>query len=78
MLPLVIHPPNPTLDSLPLRANMGETQQTLVLRGTRLERITHISHSPMQQWELAPVKPDAHDLTERKATVKLQASGTGW
>ena len=70
---LVIHPPNPTLDGLPLRANMGETQQAVVLRGTRLERITHITTTDAA-WDLAPVKPDVHDLMERKATVKLQAA----
>ena len=70
---LVIHPPNPTLDGLPLRANLGESQQTVVLRGTRLERITRFT-TPDAAWELAPVKPDAHDLKERKATVKLQAA----
>ncbi|MGO8813838.1 MAG: hypothetical protein ACLQVG_04125 [Terriglobia bacterium] len=69
---LVIHPPNPTIDDLPLRANLGETQQTVILRGTRLERITHII-SPHAAWDLAPVKSDAHDLKDRKATVKLQA-----
>ena len=68
---LDIHPPNPTLDGLPWRANMGEPQQTILLHGSRLERITHISSSNAI-WELAPVKGDAHDLVERKATVKLQ------
>ena len=70
---LVIHPPNPTLDGLPLRANLGESQQTVVLRGTRLERITRIT-TPDAAWELAAVKPDAHDVLERKATVKLQSA----
>jgi hypothetical protein len=65
-----IHPPNPTLDGLPLRANVGEAQQTLVLRGTRLERITRIS-TPDASWDLAPVKADARELLERKVTVKL-------
>jgi hypothetical protein len=73
---LVIHPPNPTLDGLPLRANVGESQQTVVLRGTRLERITRVT-TPDAAWELASVKPDAHDLPERKATVKLQAAAHG-
>ena len=72
-VPLEIHPPNPTLDGLPLRANVGEPEQTVVLRGTGLERITHFT-TPGATWELAPVKPDAHDLLERKATVKLQAA----
>jgi len=72
-VPIEIHPPNPTLEGLPLRANLGESQQTLVLRGTRLERITRVT-SDEAAWDLAPVKPDAHDLTNRKATVKLQAA----
>jgi hypothetical protein len=70
---LVIHPPNPTLDNLPLRANLGEAEQTVVLRGTRLEEITRIS-TPDAVWELAHVKTDARDLKERKATVKLQST----
>ena len=70
---LVIHPPNPTLEGLPLRANLGEKQQTVVLRGTRLERITRVSTADAV-WDLAPVKTDVHDLKERKATVKLQAA----
>ena len=52
---LVIHPPNPTLEGLPLRANLGETQQTVVLRGTRLERITRVTTADAV-WDLAPVK----------------------
>jgi hypothetical protein len=68
---LVIHPPNPMLEGLPLRANLGEPQQTVVLRGTRLERITKLTSSDVV-WELASVKPGAHDVKERKATVKLQ------
>jgi hypothetical protein len=32
-VPLVIHPPNPMLENLPLRANVGESLQTVVLRG---------------------------------------------
>ncbi len=67
---LVIHPPNPQLESLPLRSNLGETQQTVTLRGTSLERITRLTSSDAT-WELAAVKPDAHDLKERMATVKL-------
>ena len=72
-VPLVIHPLNPSLVNLPLRANIGETQQTVVLRGVRLERITRFT-TPEATWDLAAVKPDAHDLKERKATVKLQTA----
>ena len=70
---VTVHPPNPTLDGLPLRANLGETQQTVVLHGSRLERITKIT-SADATWELAATKPDAHDVTERRATVKLQSA----
>jgi hypothetical protein len=70
---LVIHPPNPTLENLPLRTNVGEPQQTVVLRGTRLERISRVT-TPEADWELSAVKPDARDLKERKATVKLQTA----
>lgn len=72
-LTLEIHPPNPTIVGLPLRANVGEPQQTIVLQGTRLERIGRFT-TPGAAWDLAPVKPGAHDLTERKATVKLLAT----
>jgi len=72
-VPLIIHPPNPTLEGLPLRANIGETQQTVVLRGTHLERITHIS-TPEALWDLPAVKGESHELQERKATVKLLAT----
>ena len=70
---LVIHPPNPTLAGLPLRANLGESRQTLLLRGTRLERITSIA-TPNAAWELAPIPSAARDLNERKVTVMLQGS----
>lgn len=72
-VPLVIHPPNPVLENLPLRANVGEPQQSVVLRGMRLEHIMRVT-SEDAAWELAPVKADARDLKERKATVKLQAA----
>ena len=69
-VPLVIHPPNPHLENLPLRANLGETQQAVILRGTGLERITRLASSDAT-WELSAVKADAHNVEERKATVKL-------
>ncbi len=72
-IPMVIHPPNPTLDGLPERANLGESQQTLILRGTRLERIARVT-TPDAVWSLGAVKSDDHELTERKAVVKLQAA----
>ena len=69
-VPLVIHLPNPHLDNLPLRANLDEPQQTVILRGTNLERITRLT-SPDATWELASARPEARELKERKAIVKL-------
>jgi len=69
-LGLVIHPPNPTLSNLPLRANLGETHQTFTLEGTGMERIEGIS-SDSATWTLAPVAADAQNLRERMATLKL-------
>jgi hypothetical protein len=69
-LGLVIHPPNPTLSNLPLRANLGETHQTFTLEGTGMERIEAIS-SDSATWTLAPVAADAQNLRERMATLKL-------
>jgi hypothetical protein len=69
-LGFVVHPPNPTLSNLPLRANLGETRQTFALEGTELERIEGIS-SEGATWTLAPVATGAQNLRERKATLKL-------
>lgn len=69
-LGLVIHPPNPALSNLPLRANLGETHQTFTLEGTGMERIEGIS-SDSATWTLAPVAADAQNLRERMATLKL-------
>lgn len=72
-VPLIIHPPNPTLENLPLRVNVGESEQIVVLRGKDLERITHIA-TPSALWDLSAVKAEPHELLERKATVKLLAT----
>jgi hypothetical protein len=71
-LGIVIHPPNPTLSNLPLRANLGEPQQAVTLEGTGLERIEGLS-SEGATWALAPAPADARNLHERKATLKLIA-----
>lgn len=68
-VPMAIHPPNPQISDLPLRANLGEAQQTVILRGTGLDRITGITSSGAQ-WELAK---DQDNPRERTATVKLTA-----
>ena len=69
-LGILVHPPNPALSDLPLRANLGETRQTFALEGTGLERIEGIV-SEGATWTLAPVAPDAQNLRERKVTLKL-------
>lgn len=61
---LRILPPNPVLQNLPLRANLGETGQTLHLTGTGLDRIEAID-SPTLTTTLAAGKPDARDATVR-------------
>jgi hypothetical protein len=70
-VPLTIHPPNPTLSGLPLRANLGEKSQTLTLRGSGLDRITSIT-SESAKWTLAPAAAGSSEATERKVTLQLE------
>ncbi|HET9180237.1 MAG TPA: hypothetical protein VFQ24_17920 [Terriglobia bacterium] len=67
-VPLTIHPPNPQLLDLPLRANLGETTQTLTLQGSGLDRITRITSDGVE-WALAP-EPEG-EIKQRKATLHL-------
>lgn len=69
-VPLTVHPPNPKLAELPLRANLGEKEQTLTLRGSGLGRITGIT-SNGAEWTLAPLPKGNDKPKERKATIKL-------
>jgi hypothetical protein len=69
-VPLTIHPPNPNLLDLPLRANLGEKEQTLTLQGSGLDRITRIT-SDGAEWTLAPAPKGNGDLKERKVTLHL-------
>jgi hypothetical protein len=68
-----IHPPNPELAQTPLRVNVGEPQQNLVLHGNHLERIQQIT-SRDAEWKLSPVAKGLSDLSERGATVRLAPS----
>ena len=72
-IPIAIHPVNPTLARLPLRANIGDAHQTVRLHGTSLERIDRIASSGAT-WTLAPVAPGARDVTEREADIQLDGS----
>ncbi len=68
-VPLVIHPPNPRLEKLPMRVNFGSAQQSVVLRGSGLERIERII-SAGATWTLGAASGDAG---ERGAVVHLEA-----
>lgn len=65
---ITIHPPNPVIDGLPLRVNLGQASQTLVLRGTNLDRIQQIT-SQGATWELAQASPASK--TRRTVTISL-------
>jgi hypothetical protein len=69
-VPMTVHPPNPKLADLPLRANLGEKEQPLTLRGSGLDRITSIT-SDGAKWTLAPVAEGSENLEKRKVTLQL-------
>ncbi|TAM82240.1 MAG: hypothetical protein EPN47_09875 [Acidobacteria bacterium] len=69
-LPLTIHPPNPKLLGLPLRANLGEKEQTIILQGSGLDRITRIT-GDNAEWSLTPVSKGYNEAKGRKATLRL-------
>jgi len=69
-VPLTVHPPNPKLSDLPLRANLGEKKQTLTLRGSGLGRVTSIK-SDGAVWTLSPAPKDDSGLKEREVTFSL-------
>ncbi len=66
-VPITILPPNPKIDNLPLRTNLGDTKQLVWLKGTGLDRIVALS-SPAATVELKPVEAGG---TRRGAVVKL-------
>ncbi len=74
-LPLTVHPPNPKIQNLPLRANLAEPRQTVVLRGSGLDRIDKISGNGAE-WQIGPMKPAAGPGTveEREAILTLDGS----
>jgi len=71
-VPVTVHSPNPEIANLPLRANVGESEQKLELEGTGLDRIEKIV-SGGATWELAAIPSGASNLTARAAVVKLAA-----
>ena len=71
VLPLEVHPPLPRLSNLPLKVNLGEESQGLLLEGTGLERIVAME-SAQARWELAPLQPETRDLKQRAVTAYLE------
>lgn len=69
-VPVTVHAANPTLTGLPLKANVGELEQRIVLHGTALERIERITGRGTT-WRLSPVL--GHNVTERPARIHLDA-----
>ena len=70
VLPLQVHPPLPRLSNLPLKVNLGEESQGLLLEGTGLERIDGLA-SAKARWELAPAPPETKELKQRNVTAFL-------
>ena len=75
-LPLEVHPPLPRLSNLPLKVNLGEESQELLLDGTGLERIAGME-SAKARWELAPAPPEAKELKQRDVTAFLEDAAQG-
>jgi len=66
-VPVTVLPPNPKLEDLPLRPNLDEPSQKLMLHGSGLDRIEKLS-SAAGVIELAPAR---HATETREATIKL-------
>ncbi len=71
VLPLEVHPALPRLANLPLKVNLGEEGQGLLLEGTGLERIDGLE-SAKARWALAPVPPATQELERRGVTAYLE------
>ncbi len=69
-VPVTVLPPAPKIEDLPLRVNLGEPQQTLVLKGTGLNRIEQMT-SKGAVWKLGALPGTGDDLMERDAAVTL-------
>lgn len=69
-IPVTIHPPNPVLDDLPVRANLGQPEQAISLRGTSLDHIAKIT-SDGTTWTLSTPIGNSMGSREREATIRL-------
>lgn len=71
-IPVTVHPANPVLDGLPLRVNLGQTEQTIALRGTALDHIEKIT-SDGATWTLGTATANATGSAEREAKIHLSS-----
>lgn len=69
-VPMRILPPNPRLDGLPLRANLGESRQKIDLRGAGLERIEGIT-ADEADIQLEPAGRTSRE-SNREAMIRLR------
>ena len=67
-VPLRVLPPNPNITNLPLRSNLGEARQSLVLRGSGLGRVERIEARNM----VIDLGTCARDGSSREMTVRLE------
>jgi len=68
-IPVTILPPNPKLEDLPLRPNLDEPGQKLMLHGSALDRIEKLT---TQAGEI-DLSPPSHATEARAATFKMNA-----
>ncbi len=68
-IPVTVLPPSPKFEDLPLRPNLDETSQKLLLRGSGLERIEKLS-TEAGEIDLAPLP---HAAGTREATIRLSS-----
>ena len=66
-LPVRVLPPNPVISNAPVRANLGEERQRLLLRGSGLDRMERID-APGAQVESGP----------RAATDSREKRSSSW
>jgi len=70
-IPVTVLPPNPKLEDLPLRPNLDEKSQKLLLHGSGLDRIEKLT-TEAGEIELAPAShPGETPGDTRQATIKL-------
>lgn len=68
-IPVTILPPNPKIEDLPLRPNLDETAQKLLLRGSGLDRVEKLT---TDAGEIDLALP-SHSADTREATFKLSS-----